>query len=104
MGRKEKLPVTVVAATQYTSGGRGEIPWRYVVLAWDEGTSAHPFSRHMQVKDVNNEWDDQIFYYGDYCCTYEDAERKMIESMERNNQNYGPTNISHIPGLDFVRK
>jgi hypothetical protein len=102
MGRKEKLPVTVVAATKYTSGGGIELPWRYVVLKWDKGSSAHEFSRHMQVKDVKNEFDDQIFYYGHYCCTYDDAEMDMIKSMESNNREYGPTNISHIPGLDFM--
>ena len=104
MGRIEKLPVTVIAATRYTCGSEIELPWRYVVLQWDKGSSAHEFSRHMQVKDVKNEFDDQIFYYGHYCCTYEDAEKDMIKSMKSNNENYGPTNVSHIPGLDFVRK
>jgi hypothetical protein len=98
----ELKPVTVIAATKYTSGGRGEPQWRYVVLKWDKGTSAHPFSRHMQVLDVKHEWNDQIFYHGNYCCTYEDAEKSMIESMEDHNRTYGPTNISHIPGLDFL--
>jgi hypothetical protein len=103
MTREKKLPVTVIAATKYTSGGRGELPWRYVVLKWDEGSSAHEFSRHMQVQDLKNEFNDQIFYYGHYCCTYEDAEKDMIKSMESNNREYGSTNVSHIPGLDFVR-
>jgi hypothetical protein len=104
MGRKEKLPVTVVAATIYTSGGGIELPWRYVVLKWDKGSSAHEFSRHMQVKDVKNEFDDQIFYYGHYYCTYEDAEADMIKSMESNNREFGPTNVSHIRGIEFVGK
>jgi len=98
---RQKMPVTVIAATRYTSGGRGELPWRYVVLKWDKGSSAHEFSRHMQVKDVNDEFNDQIFYYGHYCCTYEDAERDMIKSMECNNRDFGINNISHIPGIDF---
>lgn len=102
MGRDKLLPVTVVAATKYTSGGGIELPWRYVVLRWDKGSSAHEFSRHMQVKDINNEWDDQIFYSGHYYCIYEDAEKDMIESMEINNRDFGPANISHIPGLDFI--
>ena len=104
MGRKEKLPVTVVAATNYTRGNEMELPWRYVVLQWDKGSSAHEFSRHMQVKDVKNEWDDQIFYHGHYYCHYEDAEMDMVKSMESNNRNYGPTNVSHIPELDFIRE
>jgi hypothetical protein len=99
---REKFPITVVAATKYTSGGGIELPWRYVVLKWDKGSSAHEFSRHMQVKDVNNEFNDQIFYYGKYCCTYDEAEKLMIKSMEENNRNFGPTNVSHIPGLDFI--
>jgi len=103
MGRDKLLPVTVVAATKYTSGGRGELPWRYVVLKWDKGSSfAHEYSRHMQVKDVENKWDDQIFYSGHYYFSYESAEKDMIESMESNNRDFGPTNISHIPGLDFI--
>jgi hypothetical protein len=101
---RQKMPVTVIAATKYTSGGRGELPWRYVVLKWDKGSSAHEFSRHMQVKDVNDEFNDQIFYYGHYFCTYEDAECDMIKSMESNNRDFGINNISHIPGLDFVRE
>jgi hypothetical protein len=99
----ELKPVTVVAATKYTSGGRGEISWRYVVLKWDKGSSAHEYSRHTQEKDVENKWNDQIFFWGHYYCTYEDAEKDMIETMNKHNETYGPTNISHIPGLDFLR-
>lgn len=99
---RERLPVTVVAATNYTSGGGIELPWRYVVLKWDKGSSAHQFSRHMQVKDVNNEFDDQIFYYGHYKCTYKDALDDMVESMLHNNKSYPIGNVSHISGVDFV--
>jgi len=102
MTRQQKLPVTVIAATKYTSGGRGELPWRYVVLKWDKGSSAHEFSRHMQVQDVKNEFDDQIFYYGHYCCTLEDAVTDMIQAMKENNASYPLGNISHIPGMDFL--
>jgi hypothetical protein len=94
---RDILPVTVVAAT---SGGGIELPWRYVVLKWEKGSSAHPFSRHMQVKDVRNEFNDQIFYYGHYCCTYQDAFDDMVESMRENNNSFGFGNVSHIPGID----
>jgi len=98
---KEKLPVTVIAATKYTSGGECELPWRYVVLKWDRKSSAHPFSRHMQVKDVENKFNDQIFYYGHYCCTYDDAITDMTQSMVDNNKQFSYGNVSHISGIDY---
>ena len=92
-------PVTIVAATKYTSGGRGENPWRYVVLKWDKGTSAHPYSRHMQVNDGVNP---NAFYYGHYHCTFDDALKDMVKTMNESNDTYRIGNISHIPGMDFV--
>jgi hypothetical protein len=96
---EKRFPVTVVAATKYTSGGGIELPWRYVVLKWDKGSSAHEYSRHMQVFDANN---DQAFYYGHYYMTFEDALYDLTKTMNDNNKSFPKGNVSYIPGMDFI--
>jgi hypothetical protein len=95
----DKLPVTVVAATKRSVGGNGDYPSRYVVLKWDKGSSAHEYSRHMQVFDGKS---DQYFIYGHYFMTFEDALVDMVESLKKNNESYPEGNVSYFPGMDFV--
>lgn len=88
----------IIAATKISKGGNGEYPVRYVVLKWKKGTSAHPFSRHMQVIDGKH---DEYYIYGHYKCTLKDALDDMVESMNDNNKSYPSGNVSHIPGIDY---
>lgn len=89
----------VIAATKRSTGGRGEYPVRYVVLEWKEGTSAHPYSRHMQVFDGEH---DEYYIYGHYHMTLDDAINDMVTSVRENNASYPLGNVSHIPGMDFL--
>ena len=89
----------IVAATKVSTGGNGEYPSRYVVLEWAKG-NVQEYSRHMQVMDGEH---DEYFIYGHYYCEYEWALGDMIHSMNENNASYPKGNISHMPGVDFVR-
>jgi len=89
----------VIAATKISTGGHGEYPVRYVVLKWNRGESAHPYSRHMQ---VFNGTSDSYFIYGHYHCTFDDALGDMLKSMNENNKSYPYGNVSYIPGFDFA--
>jgi hypothetical protein len=91
--------ITIIAATKVSKGGNGEYPVRYVVLKRPYG-DVHEYSRHMQVFDGVHE---DYFICGHYCSTYEDALEDMLRSMRENNEDYPEGNISHIPGLDFVK-
>lgn len=92
--------VKIIAATKISKGGNGEYPARYVVLEWKKGTSAHPYSRHMQVIDGKSM---EYFIYGHYKCTYDDALADMMTSMIENNESYKEGNVSYIPGVAFTR-
>lgn len=92
----------IVAATGWSKGGGGEYPSRYVILKWRKGSSAHPYSRHMQVNDGKHK---DYYIYGHYHMTFKGALNDLELSVIENNQGFSQRNPSYIPpGVRLVRR
>ena len=93
------IPLTIVAATKWSTGGQGDYPSRFVVLKWPPKSSAHEYSRHMQVDDGKK---DNYFIYGHYFTLFQDALNDMKDALNSNNGGIARNHVDYMPGIDFI--
>lgn len=84
----------ILATSEWSSGGCGEYPFRFVVLKINDESSPHKYSRHMQVDDGKSP---EFFIYGHHYFTFAEAFDDMRKSIIESNKNYPKGGVSHIP-------
>jgi hypothetical protein len=86
----------ILAATNFSLGEPGlELPTR-MVLHKTKCRVGHPYASHLETKEGN-------MFHCDYYETIEIGLIEFMRRMERHNQLFKKGNVSHIPGLEFVR-